>query len=519
MTPLAVCIQLIIKPLIIIALGALQYLGSKSFSASARHANLLIVMLLLPVAAAVGFIVEAPVTIALPSWGVTQQWLTTPSGLISAGGYMLGVFWGVFYLLLGILELHFKRVDKQLPSYSGLQLEIDRLTHLTGIKKPVKLILSEVDNTIASWGWLNAKIQLPVSAIEWDCAERQLILLHELGHVARRDWVLLIIGKLVSLLFWFLPPVWWLQKMLSEMSERASDDWVIQVSGRDGDYAKLLLSLEKQLSDLPVSHLWAHSNFSRIKALLERYADHEIRIAPSQWGLSSILALLVLLPLTAVGFRDEISEQNTVTSNYVISEFLSLLSQKDQSSAKDLSPPFQALAQSEQSIPKPVYIETLSVLDNPVMTSSPMEQLDLVVGSSSINTIARVEKFNREQVEPVQPNVQVKGFLPVRMMTPIYPRRAIARGIEGRVKVQFTIGVDGVPFEPSIVFSQPKGVFDKSVFKALKQSRFRPMTINGAATEVKGVSEEFVFKLGDADEVSPPSKRVPLAVTQIALTD
>ncbi len=516
MTPLALCIQLIVKPLIIIGLGALQHRASKSFSASTRHLNLLMVMLLLPAAAATGFVVEAPVTIALPNWGATQQWLATTPGLVMIGVYLLGVFWGLFYLFLGVLELQLKVIDRQLPSYPQLQSEIDRLCHLTGIEKPVTLVLSEVDQTIASWGWKSPKIQLPVDAVEWQVAERQLILLHELGHIARRDWLLLIVSKCVSHLFWFLPPMWWLQSMLSEMSERACDDWVVQVSGRDGDYAELLLSLEKQLSDLPVSHLWAHSNFARIKALLERYADHEIQIEPMQWGQSSMLAILVLLPLTAVGFRGDSAEYQFTESHYVISNYLSELARQEQSSSKKEPSPFKNLLELDAEIQKPVYIEPVTQLDNPVLHKSPMEQLAVIAQISGLDAMTSVVPLSLNRVKATRPSVQVKGFLPVKMATPIYPRRAIDRGIEGRVKVQFTVGIDGVPQTPMIVFSQPKGVFDKSVFKALKQSRFKPITINGAATEVKGVSEEFVFKLSDSIEQSPPATGAPPAITKVA---
>lgn len=515
MTPLALCIQLVVKPLIIIGLGALQSHASTSFSASTRHLNLLMVMLLLPAAAAVGFMVEAPITIGLPDWGTTQQWLATTPGLVMIGAYSFGVFWGLFYLCLGVFELQLKVVDQQLPCYSSLQSEVDRLCHLTAIQKPVTLILSEIDPTIASWGWRRPKIELPVEAVEWPAAERQLILLHELGHIARRDWLLLMVSKCVTQLFWFLPPVWWLQKMLSEMSERACDDWVIQVSGRDGDYAELLLSLEKQLSDLPVSHLWAHSNYARIQALLERYADHEIHLEPKQWGQSSMLALLVLLPLTAVGFRGGMADDQSTQSQYVISSYLSELVQQRRVEDEKRSP-FNHLLEPSANLKRPVYLDQVIRVDNPIALRPTMEQMDVVAHALDVDVMTKVETLRLSQVKAIRPNVQVKGFLPVKMSTPVYPRRAIDRGIEGRVKVQFTVGVDGIPRAPTIVFSQPKGVFDQSVFKALKQSRFRPLTLNGAATEVKGVSEEFIFKLRDSIEPSPPATAAPPPVSKIA---
>lgn len=522
MTPLALIIQIVMKPMIIIGLGALQNRASNTFSAATRHMNLLITLLLLPMAVLLGIVLDAPITIVLPAWDDTRQWLQTLSGSVVIGIYCFGVLWGSFYLLLGVIQLRSKVVDRQLAHYAELQTEIDRLCHLTGIERPVTLVLSEVEDTIASWGWQRSYVQLPMDAADWHSAERQLILLHELGHIARRDWLVLVIGKLVALLFWFLPPVWWLNSKLVDTAERACDDWVIQVSGRNADYAQLLLRLEKQMSDLPVSQLWSHSNFERIKALLERYADHDISLGAKQWGLSSLMAVLLLIPLTAVGFRSHTEDSNHYAKDLQLSEWLSSLS-KQSGAAQPESSIYESLALAQQLREKPVYVDQPKILLKPAM-----EYLDVVAMSTEVETsalelsvVSLSEMAAKELTENVSessmPQVKVKGYLPIRMVTPVYPSRAINRHIEGRVKVQFTIAIDGAPIHPQVVYAQPQGVFERAVLTALKQSRFQPMTINGTPTEVKGVSEEFHFRFSDSED--PPRPPVTAAITKIALTD
>ena len=524
MTPLALMIQLILKPLVIIGLGALQYLASKSFSAASRYMNLLVVLLLLPVAVLLGVAVEAPITIQLPDWGETQRWLMTAWGRTLVAIYLFGVMWGVFYLLLGVWALRGKTVDSMLPDYQNLQTEIDRLCDLTGITKPVTLVLSEVDDSIASWGWLKPHIQLPAEAGDWHSAERQLILLHELGHIARQDWMLLIVSKLIGCLFWFLPPVWWLQTVLTDLSERACDDWVVEISGRNQEYAQLLVSLEKQVSDLPVSHLWAQSNFERIKALLERYADHDIRLGKKQWGLSVLLGMLLLVPMTVVGFRTPLDQSPNLYRHQLLSEFLSgMTPAAPNANALPAAPEYLALARAEQSRIKPVYIDAPVILSRPKMElidviAKPQSTLDTHFDWSQEKQVLSSKERSSSAGLMASPSVRVKGFLPVRMVTPIYPSRAINRGIEGRVKVQFTVTAEGLPIESRVVYAQPKGVFEKSVFQALKQSRFQPMTINGTAVDVKGVSEEFIFQLSDDEGASPARTRSPPAMTAIAFS-
>ncbi len=522
MTPLALIIQLVMKPMIIIGLGALQNRASNTFSAATRHMNLLMTLLLLPTAALLGMVLDAPITIALPQWDDTRQWLQTISGSVVMGIYCFGVLWGSFYLLLGVIQLGLKTVDRQLAHYTELQMEIDKLCHLTAIDRPVTLVLSEVEDTIASWGWQRAYVQLPIEAAEWHSAERQLILLHELGHIARRDWLVLVIGKLVALLFWFLPPVWWLHGKLVDTAERACDDWVIQVSGRNADYAQLLLKLEKQMSDLPVSQLWSHSNFERIKALLERYADHDISLGAKQWGLSSLMAVLLLVPLTAVGFRSHTEDPSDYAKDLPLSDWLSSLSQQSADS-QPASSIYQSLALAQKVREKPVYVDQPKILLKPAMeyldvvaTSIEFETGELESSALALNELS-ANGLTVQVSETSLPQVQVKGYLPIKMVTPVYPSRAINRHIEGRVKVQFTIAIDGTPIHPQVVYAQPHGIFERAVLTALKQSRFQPMTINGTPTEVKGVSEEFYFKFSDNED--PPRPPVTAPITKIALTD
>lgn len=57
---------------------------------------------------------------------------------------------------------------------------------------------------------------------------------------------------------------------------------------------------------------------------------------------------------------------------------------------------------------------------------------------------------------------------------PAYPQRAAARGIEGWVDVEFTVGADGRPREVSVVNANPRGVFDQAVLDAVAAWRYAP---------------------------------------------
>jgi protein TonB len=87
-----------------------------------------------------------------------------------------------------------------------------------------------------------------------------------------------------------------------------------------------------------------------------------------------------------------------------------------------------------------------------------------IIGRPGIEALA-VER--PAPLETVLPDVHVK---------PRYPRRALARGLEGHVVVAFTIQLDGTTTDLEIVESQPAKVFDRSALEAVERWRFAPQS-------------------------------------------
>jgi beta-lactamase regulating signal transducer with metallopeptidase domain len=66
-----------------------------------------------------------------------------------------------------------------------------------GIVRRVQVF--ECDNTASmplTWGMLRPRILLPAGAMEWSAERREVVLFHELAHIARRDWFLQICAEL-----------------------------------------------------------------------------------------------------------------------------------------------------------------------------------------------------------------------------------------------------------------------------------------------------------------------------------
>lgn len=86
-------------------------------------------------------------------------------------------------------------------------------------------------------------------------------------------------------------------------------------------------------------------------------------------------------------------------------------------------------------------------------------------------------------------------YLPIVKVRPIYPNRALSRGIEGHVIVEFTVTKQGTTKDVVVVESQPSGVFDRAAVQAAEKFKYKPRVIDGEPIEVPGVQNKITFEI------------------------
>ncbi|HEX7027352.1 MAG TPA: energy transducer TonB [Gammaproteobacteria bacterium] len=88
-------------------------------------------------------------------------------------------------------------------------------------------------------------------------------------------------------------------------------------------------------------------------------------------------------------------------------------------------------------------------------------------------------------------------YLPIVKVAPVYPRRALSRGIEGYVILEFMVTKLGTVDNIQVVEANPPGYFERAAIKAASRFKYKPKVINGEPVDVAGVRNQITFKIDD----------------------
>ena len=138
-----------------------------------------------------------------------------------------------------------------------------------GFKHGTALLTSNELASPISWGLVRPVILLNNRAVEAS-GEAEAILAHELAHVARMDWMKLLLARVATALFWFNPLVWVLAREAHQLREETADDAVLAADIADTDYAELLVGVARH--ECPGLLLGAHGVAPSKSSLARRVA-------------------------------------------------------------------------------------------------------------------------------------------------------------------------------------------------------------------------------------------------------
>ena len=130
----------------------------------------------------------------------------------------------------------------------------------------------------------------------------------------------------------------------------------------------------------------------------------------------------------------------------------------------------------------------------PEMEQPQMEQTDMINADASMSFAANIAADNGLK-NGMSLDASDGEYLPIVKVAPIYPRRALSRGIEGYVIVEFTVTPQGTVVSPEVVEAEPEGIFERAAMDAAKKFKYKPRMVDGKAVSVPGVQNQITFKM------------------------
>ena len=95
---------------------------------------------------------------------------------------------------------------------------------------------------------------------------------------------------------------------------------------------------------------------------------------------------------------------------------------------------------------------------------------------------------------PAGMNVAEGDYLPIVRVAPVYPARALSRGLEGYVDLSFTVTTAGTVRDPVVIFST-SSLFERAATRAVLKFKYKPRVVDGVPVDVPNVKTRITFKI------------------------
>jgi beta-lactamase regulating signal transducer with metallopeptidase domain len=187
------------------------------------------------------------------------------------------------------------------PINSEWQAQLRNLRELNGVRRQTQLLVSRHIGTPMSLGFLSPAILIPQSLFDTlSASELEHVVLHELGHLRRRDDWTNLAQKLIEAILPIQPAVYWIGHRMSIEREMACDDWVIAAAGAAEPYATALTRVAELSRWARADMLAAGATgnrsqlFSRVHHMLDstRNAAPKLTLAPLGAAIAAIGILI-----------------------------------------------------------------------------------------------------------------------------------------------------------------------------------------------------------------------------------
>jgi TonB family protein len=193
-------------------------------------------------------------TTAFPTWNFQSAAdVTSPSNT----GLAAAVPWLAPFWIAGVCSFYLGHVASWISvcrlRRRGVCCASDKwqkqLTYLSAhlrLSRPIQLLESCLADTPMVLGHFRPIILMPIGLLAGLTSEHiEAILLHELAHIRRFDYLVNVLQRSVEGLLFYNPALWWISRVIRAERENCCDDVAVAISGNAHEYAAALAVLEQ----------------------------------------------------------------------------------------------------------------------------------------------------------------------------------------------------------------------------------------------------------------------------------
>ncbi|MEO6520790.1 MAG: M56 family metallopeptidase [Mucilaginibacter sp.] len=158
--------------------------------------------------------------------------------------WFIGIILNSTRLLWGWRNIY--HIKQNVINDPAFQESVQLIAQLLQIPQKTKVFLSDHIDVPCIIGYLKPMVILPTAIITQFSAEQiKSILVHEMAHIRRNDYIINLLQQFIGILFFFNPFTHLINKIIYSEREHSCDDLVLQVTGEPLVYAQTLLQLEE----------------------------------------------------------------------------------------------------------------------------------------------------------------------------------------------------------------------------------------------------------------------------------
>jgi TonB family protein len=463
------------------------------------------------------------------SAGAWPLWRRLWDPALAGSIWLAGAVISLLVLALGFVRLAWIAAHSERIVYGKWACLAWQLSRAHGLKRSVRLLQSDHPSLLVTWGVRRPWIILPDGARTWSPDRMRIVLLHELAHIRRGDWVTQLAAEFLRAVYWFNPLLWIASRRLRQESEQACDDAVLNGGVEGSEYATHLLALARSITaqrrpaftGFPAPAMARPSSLERrFRAMLNARLNRTPVTRPAR-ATTTLAIVAVTLLIAGVGaaqtfsmFSGSVLDSTNRAIPKITLTLISVERQAKYSIQSDDNGRFEFVGlpagdyQFEASAPG------FATLKGTVSVDGRNVQRDLALEIGSLEETISI--YGSRSTQPSAPrsyqNVQTRGnhdpgpctvsavggkINPPRKVAdvrPVYPAHLSAAGVGGVVKLEAVIGGDGYVSDVRVVNS-PNADLDAAAIEAVRQWEFSSTLLNCQPVDVRmRVTANFVVQ-------------------------